>query len=99
MRVVVDRDRDRRSGHERREVVVQQRPVERVGMVVVGGRRCSIGLVVTLDVVRVELDQRQVVDPGELDQTLGDRGLAGARSARDTDQERSVVERIHRVQR
>ena len=83
-----------RNGHggtvgECREVVVQQRPVEGVGMVVVDGPALLDRRVAQVQVVRVEFDQGQVVGAGHRHQTLRDRGLSRAAPARDTDHERA----------
>jgi hypothetical protein len=48
-------------------VVVEQRPVERVGMVVVDGPALLDRRVAQVEVVRVEFDQGQVVGAGEGD--------------------------------
>ena len=88
LHVVVDRHRHRRAGGERGEVVVEQRPLERVGVVEV--ERLALGhrAVAEVDVVRVELDEREVAGAGELGQPLGDGRLARRRAAGDADQER-----------
>jgi hypothetical protein len=48
-----------------------------------------------VDVVRVELDQREVLRAGELGQPLGDGGLAGRGTAGHADQERSIGHAFH----
>ena len=74
--VVVDRHLDRRAVGERRHVVVEQRPVERVRMVVVGLTGARRGPRRAVEVVRVEFDAGEMVFAGQFDQTLGDGGLA-----------------------
>ncbi len=94
--VVVHGHGHRRAGGERGDVVVEQRPVEGVGVVVVERLTLLARKVVEGDVVGVELEQREVLLTGELGETLGDGGLAGGRSAGDTDEERSRRQLVHR---
>ena len=54
--VVVDRHLDGRAVGERSHVVVEEWPVERVGMVIVRGAACLERLVTAVEVVRVEFD-------------------------------------------
>ena len=86
--VVVDRHGHGRAGGEGGDVVVQQLEVERVRMVVVERLPDLERLVGERDVVRIELDQGQVLLAGELRQPLAHRGLARAGAAGDADEER-----------
>ena len=53
--------------------------------------------VAEVDVVRVELDQRQVARAGQLGEAFGDRGLARRRAAGHPDQERPRGEGVHGI--
>jgi hypothetical protein len=86
--VVVDRNGHRGARGEGGEMVVEQRPVERVGVVEVEREAFVARSIAQVDVVGVQLDQGDVPFAGHLGEPLGDGGLPRRRPSRDTDQER-----------
>ena len=80
--VVVDGDRHRCTGGERRQVIIEEGPVEGVRVVEIEGGSLLQGQRRQVDVVRVELEQGEVLLARQLGQSLGDGGLARTTSRR-----------------
>ena len=76
-------------------MIIEEGPVEGVRVVEIEGGSLLQGQRRQVDVVRVELEQGEVLLARQLGQSLRDGGLAGRRAAGDADQERPVPEGVH----